>query len=57
MTGHRTLTEELHELERNDPDVRAAAESLDRACQHLLRGVPVTRFRKSTAERPVEVIR
>jgi hypothetical protein len=58
MTGdHRTLTEELEELERTDPEVRAAAESLDRAVEHLLRGVPVTRFRKSTAHRPVEVIR
>ena len=56
-TDGTRLGRELAELERTDPDVRAAAESLDRAVDRLLRGVPVTRFRKSTADRPVQVLR
>lgn len=52
------LGHELAELERTDPVVRAAAASLDDAVWRLTRrGVPVTRFRKSTGDRACEVIR
>lgn len=59
MSEWRTLTEELAELERTDPAVRAAAESLDRAVDSVLarRDVARTRFRKSTADRPMQVER
>lgn len=53
----RTLTETLAELERTDPAVKAAAESYDRMVEHLTRGVPVTRFRKSTPDQSVQVER
>lgn len=53
----QSAEQELLDLERTDPEVRAAAASLDRAVEHVLRGVPVTRFRKSTPDRPVEVLR
>lgn len=34
----RTLTDELEELERTDPRVRAAAEKLDRTVKDILAG-------------------
>lgn len=59
MGTSRSLTEDLAELERTDPVVRAAAESLDRVVDSILarRDVPRTRFLKSTADRPCEAIR
>lgn len=52
------LGQQLAELERTDPDVRAAAESLEQAVWRLTRrGVPVARFRKSTPDQPCEVQR
>ncbi len=53
----RTFSEELAELERTDPAVKAVAESYDRMVDHLLRGVPVTQFRKSTLDSPCEAVR
>jgi hypothetical protein len=57
MDRKRPLSVELAELERTDPDVRDAAERLDRAVDSILaRGdVPRARFRKSTPDRPCEV--
>lgn len=53
------LDDELAELERTDPDVAAAADSLDRAIDAVLaRGdVPRARFHKSTPGRPCTVER
>lgn len=52
------LGHDLADLERTDPAVRAAAASLDDAVWRLTRrGVPVTRFRKSTPGRPCEAVR
>ncbi len=55
----KTLTEELRQLEHEDPAVRDASERLDRAIDSVLvrATAPRTRFRKSTADRPIEVQR
>lgn len=53
----QTLSDTLEEMERTDPKVRTAAESYNRMVDHLTRGVPVTRFHKSTADHPVQVER
>lgn len=57
MPRSRSLEAELAELERTDPAVKDAAEALDRAVEHVLRGVSVVRFRKSTPTRPIRVVR
>jgi hypothetical protein len=60
VTGDRTrLGRELADLERTDPAVAAAAARLQAAIDAVLaRGdVPRTRFRKSTPDRPCEVLR
>jgi len=56
------LGDDLAELERTDPVIADAAARLSRAIDHVLLrsgpdAVPVTRFRKSTPDRPVEVLR
>jgi hypothetical protein len=55
----RTLTEDLEQLERDDPAVAAAAARLEAAVDAVLaRGdVPRTRFRPSAPDRPCEVLR
>lgn len=57
--GLGQLDADLAELERTDPAVAAAAASLDRVVDSILarRGVPAVRFRKSTGDRPCELIR
>jgi hypothetical protein len=40
----QTLTEQLAELERTDPEVAAAAQRLDDLLWRISTGIPVTRF-------------